>query len=37
MKSEDLSGENAYQTENFGKQDAEKGQKFHSLPSVLNF
>lgn len=37
LKSEELCGENAYQTDTFGKQDAIKGQLFKALPPVLTF
>ena len=32
---EDLSGENQYQTEDYGKQDAKKGVKFKKFPKIL--
>lgn len=34
---EDLSGDNKYDTEKFGKQDAKKGIKFKKLPEILFF
>ncbi len=36
MEPELLSGENQYDAEGFGKQDALKGLAFHRLPPVLN-
>ena len=33
---EDLNGENKYQAEGFGLQDAKKGITFHSFPPVLH-
>ena len=35
VKEETLEGENQYQSERFGKQDANKGVAFKSLPPVL--
>ena len=35
VKEETLEGENQYQSERFGKQDAKKGVSFKSLPPVL--
>ena len=37
LEKHNLFGENAYQTEKNGKQDAVKGIRFTKLPSVLNF
>lgn len=37
LEKQKLFGTNAYQTEKNGKQDAEKGIRFKTLPSVLNF
>lgn len=34
---EDLTGDNKYETEIYGKQDAKKGIKFKKLPKVLFF
>lgn len=37
FQQDELSGDNAYMTENYGKQDALKGQRFKNLPPILVF